>query len=919
MLHLQAVWIAGSVGCDIPRGNHMVDQASAIRRGSRATALVAVLACVLALLSAVVSPSPASAADLNLVPGTATPFPGTLVVRSIACPTATHCVAVAYDFNVSKGGSLVYAISIDNGVYGTPVLIPNLSFAYAVACMDASHCVVAGSTPPIPGNTVLVVGAVVMLTDGVPGPVHALPGYGYQLTDIACPSSTSCLAAGGGAGSGSPGDATGIVVPVDATGIPAAPISVPGTTFLTSIGCADATTCYVAGLPDGSFTTNAVVKVTNGVPGTAIPVPDMTQIFTIACSNATSCVAGGTSTRTVGALVSISGSGVGSAIDVPTLENVHDIACVTSTQCVGVGDGVFNVAGSPTREGALIPITSGVAGTTVPVTDTIQLFGVGCATTVSCFAGGTDGPDSIPGAIVPFSTGLVTSTQTALVSSENPTSVGRAVTLTATVTPSQCAAGNVTFFDGSTSLGSADTASGVATLNTSSLPQGNRSITATFTPSNTSQCAGSTSSPLAEVVNAALSIATTPTGATAGGSISDQATISGGTSPTGSVRFDLYGPGNSTCTGNPIATGTQSLSNGSATQSVHLTRAGTYYWIATYLGDTHNAQIATSCGEATVVSPGAVASLILDPATATIQVGASQSYTATGYDQFGNLIGDVTSGTTFTISGGGSCTANSCTAPSGTYTVTGHDGAATGTATLTVSKAPTATTLTFAPSNAGVNQAVSFTATVTPTAGAPAPITGTVKFFVDGAAKPAATVPVVDGTASFTTIFGGGAHSVVAVYSGDANYQSSTSDGSGPTVACDRTVTGAQRGLTITSGVVCLRNARISGSISVAAGAVLDLENSTVTGSISANRPASVRICGSHTGSITVASSRGFVLIGDPADGCAANTVDGSILVSSSTHGVVIVKNTVSSTVSAPGASGTSPLGQPVTVAGNHH
>jgi outer membrane protein assembly factor BamB len=77
--------------------------------------------------------------------------------------------------------------------------------------------------------------------------------------------------------------------------------------------------------------------------------------------------------------------------------------------------------------------------------------------------------------------------------------------------------------------------------------------------------------------------------------------------------------------------------------------------------------------------------LALSPASSTITAGGSQAYTAQGLDASSNSLGDVTSATTFSISGGGSCAGVSCTATvPGTYTVTGTDGTATGTATLQV-------------------------------------------------------------------------------------------------------------------------------------------------------------------------------------------------------------------------------------------
>jgi hypothetical protein len=85
------------------------------------------------------------------------------------------------------------------------------------------------------------------------------------------------------------------------------------------------------------------------------------------------------------------------------------------------------------------------------------------------------------------------------------------------------------------------------------------------------------------------------------------------------------------------------------------------------------------------ITTGPLNHLVLSLANATVNPGVAEAYTATGYDAHGVAIGDVTSATTFTIAGG-NCAANLCSASAaGVHTVTGTDGSATGTATLTVS------------------------------------------------------------------------------------------------------------------------------------------------------------------------------------------------------------------------------------------
>ncbi len=77
--------------------------------------------------------------------------------------------------------------------------------------------------------------------------------------------------------------------------------------------------------------------------------------------------------------------------------------------------------------------------------------------------------------------------------------------------------------------------------------------------------------------------------------------------------------------------------------------------------------------------------LILSPANATIQLGASETYTAIGVDGSGNSLGDVTSSTTFGTSGNGSCAGAVCTPTyAGTAIVAASDGNAHGSTTLNI-------------------------------------------------------------------------------------------------------------------------------------------------------------------------------------------------------------------------------------------
>jgi FtsP/CotA-like multicopper oxidase with cupredoxin domain len=87
----------------------------------------------------------------------------------------------------------------------------------------------------------------------------------------------------------------------------------------------------------------------------------------------------------------------------------------------------------------------------------------------------------------------------------------------------------------------------------------------------------------------------------------------------------------------------------------------------------------------------------------------------------------------------------------------------------------TATALTAPSTNVNVGASVTMTATITSAPFGGAPVSGPVQFAVDGADS-GSPVAVSNGQATFTTVFAtGGKHSITAAYSGDTNYQASTS------------------------------------------------------------------------------------------------------------------------------------------------
>jgi subtilisin family serine protease len=154
-----------------------------------------------------------------------------------------------------------------------------------------------------------------------------------------------------------------------------------------------------------------------------------------------------------------------------------------------------------------------------------------------------------------------------------------------------------------------------------------------------------------------------------------QAYTAAGADSNGNV-VPLVGPTTYTISPNGAGTGASCTTN-----SCTATKTGPYTVTATNSAKTGTATLTFTIGPLVTMS--------LSPPVSTVGAATAQAYTATGADSFGNTA-DVTGGTTFTIApNGGStgaiCAVNSCSATSAaTYTVTGHNGTFTPTATLNV-------------------------------------------------------------------------------------------------------------------------------------------------------------------------------------------------------------------------------------------
>ena len=128
---------------------------------------------------------------------------------------------------------------------------------------------------------------------------------------------------------------------------------------------------------------------------------------------------------------------------------------------------------------------------------------------------------------------------------------------------------------------------------------------------------------------------------TVGAQISDTATLSGGFNPTGTITFQLYD--NATCTGTPVFTDSKTVNGNGDYGPVNYTTTatGTYYWLASYSGDSNNQSATHSCGATGEVDTvNSAAPTLVTAADETVTVGAQISDTATlsgGFNPTGTI------------------------------------------------------------------------------------------------------------------------------------------------------------------------------------------------------------------------------------------------------------------------------------------
>jgi hypothetical protein len=137
----------------------------------------------------------------------------------------------------------------------------------------------------------------------------------------------------------------------------------------------------------------------------------------------------------------------------------------------------------------------------------------------------------------------------------------------------------------------------------------------------------------------------TPPTPTTSGLLTDSATLSGGSSPTGTITFTLNNSGGTTVYTDVVTVngdGTYSTSTGNNSGGYAPTAAGTYQWVVVYSGDSHNSGVTSHSGnEPETVSPASPTVCTVPGGTVTLNSKQSLTDTATlsgGYNPGGTII-----------------------------------------------------------------------------------------------------------------------------------------------------------------------------------------------------------------------------------------------------------------------------------------
>lgn len=445
----------------------------------------------------------------------------------------------------------------------------------------------------------------------------------------------------------------------------------------------------------------------------------------------------------------------------------------------GAPSGTVQFKADGVNLGSVVNLSNGSASVTTAALS-------GGAHVVTAEYSGNANLNASSGALSPDQTVTPANTTTTLDSSANPSTYGQAVTFVATVASGAgTPGGSVQFKVDGADLGSAVSLSGgQASLSTASLSGGTHTITAQYSGSANHAASSGTLSPNQRVnpANSSVSLTASANPSVLGQSVSFTATVAG-YAPTGTISFSDNGE--------PIA-GCQNVTlvNRTATCTTTPATAGAHTIGAAYSGDANNsaaggtlAQVVGQVGTTMTLTSSANPSVFGQTVTFTATVSGTSPGGAVTFKDGGTAI---TGCVAVALSGARAvCTIASPTLGphpiSADYSGDAANQPGSGALAQVVNKANTTTSIVASVNPSVADNVVTFTVTVRAVAPGSGTPTGPVDFYetlAPGAASVGALASptLVNGVATFTvSSLSAGVHSLLAVYSGDANFNANTS------------------------------------------------------------------------------------------------------------------------------------------------
>jgi hypothetical protein len=369
------------------------------------------------------------------LPGNADGDPNASLV-SVACPSKTKCVAVGY-YNDSTSALLVTGSGINWTATQAPLPANAQSGQYAyltsVACPSATSCVAVGGYNGTSGGAsseLIVTGPAgsgsAWTPTEAPLPLNGLSFYNSSWPAVACSSTTSCVTAWtyddssgtqqGVLESGSGINWTPSEVPLPANASTSNPKVILGSGISVGrpLACSTATCVMVGQYVDSSGNTDGLLVTGSGTNWTQTEAPlpanaaanGFDGLNSVACESAATCVAAGQYSISSGKLKGLLLTGLETSwkpaaapVPVNALANpqvrLDSVTCPSTSWCVTAGAYPAVAPGGGQTIPGLAVIGAGTAWNTTPAplpgnaySGTTYLMSVACPSKTSCVAVG---------------------------------------------------------------------------------------------------------------------------------------------------------------------------------------------------------------------------------------------------------------------------------------------------------------------------------------------------------------------------------------------------------------------------------------------------------------------------------------------------------------------------------------------------